>query len=78
MGSLLISQGKAVAAQAKFDRIAEGCSTEDFDLGAVAESHLQKPAAQFLIPAHADDASAAADAQLMQPAGLGVGASVAA
>jgi hypothetical protein len=60
-----------VAAKAEFDRIAEGGSTDDFDVGTVTEAHFQQPATEFGVTTHGKDAAAATDAELVQPAGLG-------
>jgi hypothetical protein len=77
MSGLLISQGETVTSEAKFDRIAQGRTAEDFDLRAVAEAHLQETTAKFGIAAYADDVAAAADAKLVEPAGLRIGTLVA-
>jgi hypothetical protein len=70
MLGLFASQGQVIATEAEFDGVAEGCSAHDFDLRAVAESHLQKPAAKILVPANGLDATLAADAQRIQIAGI--------
>jgi len=64
-------------AEAEFDRIAEGRPAQHFDLRVVAKAHLEQPAAQFGIAAHADDVAAAADAELIQSASFGIRALIA-
>lgn len=67
---LLVAEGKEIAAEAELDRIAERSAANDFDGRAVAEAHLEEPAAQFGVAPDRDDASAATYAQTVQRAGL--------
>jgi hypothetical protein len=66
---LLASQRKVIAAQTELDRIAQRRPADDFDLRAVAEAHLQQPAAKVGVATDVDDLAAATDAELAQGAG---------
>src|SRR5205823_3442710 len=76
VAGLLIAQRQAVATQAELDGVAQRRPPEDLDAGAVAEAHLQQPAADFRIAADGDHAAAAADAKLVQAASADVAAVV--
>jgi hypothetical protein len=67
---LIGTEGKMVAAEAELDRVTERGAADDFDLGAVAETHFEKPAAELSVATDGDDGSLAADADLVQGAGL--------
>ena len=59
-----------VSAQPELDRIAKRRAADDFDVRAVAETHLQQPATNIAIPADGNHKPAAADAQLVQRASI--------
>jgi choline dehydrogenase-like flavoprotein len=60
-----------VAAKTELDRVAERGAADHFNLDAVTESHFEQAATKVVIAAHGDHASFAADAQLVQAAGIG-------
>ena len=68
MAGLILPQGEAVAAESEFDGIAEGRPADELDGGAVAEAHLEEPAAEFGIAADVDDFALAAVGEVMQGA----------
>lgn len=59
-----------VTAQAKFDRIAQRCPPNDFDIHTIAETHLQKSSPQRLIAVDSDDRAMASNAKFVQRAGV--------
>src|SRR5262245_49367163 len=63
---LRIPQRETVSTQAELDWIAERSAAEDFHLGAVAEAHLEKPAAEIDVSPDGNDAPPAADAEAVQ------------
>jgi hypothetical protein len=63
---LFVAEGEAVTAKPEFNRIAKRCTTNDFDLRAVAESHLQKTTTQIGIAAHGNHGAATSNAQAIQ------------
>jgi D-arabinose 5-phosphate isomerase GutQ len=66
-----------IAAKTKLDRVAKRGAADDFNLNAVAESHFEQAATKVVIAADGDHASLAADAQLVQAAGIGRSAMIA-
>src|SRR4051794_5784409 len=73
---LLVAEGEVVAAEFEFNRVAERGAADDFDADAVAEAHLEEPAAEFGVAADGHHLAAAADAELVQRARLGSRAAV--
>jgi hypothetical protein len=67
---LFIAQGKVVAAEAELDWVTEWSAANDLNLGAVTEAHFEESAAEITVAAHREDKSAAADAELVQSAGI--------
>jgi hypothetical protein len=68
MLGLLGAEGEMVAAETELDGVAQWRPADDFHLRAVAEPHLQKPAAQLRFTADGDDESLAADPKLIEAA----------
>jgi hypothetical protein len=66
-----------VAAEAELDWVSQRGAANDLDLRAVAESHFQQPAAKVVIAINGNHAAFAADAQLVQMAGIGSSAVIA-
>jgi len=64
--SLLLTQAQTVPAQLEFDRIAQGCPTDDFYGGAVAEPHFEQAPAHVRISADAGNGAVATDAERVQ------------
>jgi len=75
MGGLLIAKGEAISADFESDRVAQRRPSQDFDGCAIAESHLQQPAADIGGAANLHDFAAATNAEFVQRAG-GLGADV--
>jgi hypothetical protein len=67
---LLFAEGERVAAEAVLDRVAERGAADDFDGGAVAEAHLEEAAADVGVATDGDDAPTAADAEVVEAAGV--------
>ena len=68
---LFVAEAQVVAAEAEFDRVTQGGSADDLDVGAVAEAHFQQASAEVGIAAHRKDAAAATHSKLVEPAGIG-------
>jgi hypothetical protein len=68
MPGLFIAEGEAVAAQTKFDGVAEGGATHDLNFSTVTEAHLKKPPAKLAIASNRDDPPATTHAQPIEPA----------
>lgn len=65
---LLVAKAEVISAEAEFNRIAQRRPPDNFDAGAVAETHFQQPAAQFRISAHRKHAPTATDAKAVEAA----------
>jgi hypothetical protein len=63
---LLIPQRQAVTPQAEFDGISERCSADYFDLGTIAEAHLEQTPFEFPVAANGHDLTGASDTQAVQ------------
>ena len=70
MPRLFFPQGQMIPTQTKFNRITQRRSADDFHMRAIAEAHLQQPAAKLDIPADSENAASAADAELIQATGF--------
>ncbi len=60
-----------VTAQAKFDRIAQRRTADDFDVHPIAKTHFEQTSPQWLIAVDSDDRAMATNAEIMQRAGVG-------
>ncbi|HMB94643.1 MAG TPA: hypothetical protein VKK61_01255 [Tepidisphaeraceae bacterium] len=65
---LLIAKRETIATQAELDRIAHRGAADDFDVGAVAETHFEQSTAQILIAVDENDRTAAADPKAIEAA----------
>ena len=65
---LFVTKAQMIAAEAELNRIAQRCSPDNFDTGAVAEAHLQQATAQFRISPHRKHAPPATDAEAVEAA----------
>lgn len=77
MPRLFVAQAQQVAADAEFDRIAEGASADDFDPGSAAKAHFEQAPALLGVTADLDDMAATTDAQTVELADVGAGRIVA-
>jgi hypothetical protein len=66
---LFFTQGKTIAAQPELNRVAQRRSPDHLYVSAAGEAHFQQAPAKIDIAADGDDAAAATDAKLIQPAG---------
>jgi hypothetical protein len=67
---LIGTKRERVAAEAVFDGVAERGAADDFDGGAIAETHLEESATDVGVATDGDDASAAADAEVVEATGV--------
>jgi hypothetical protein len=62
---LFFTEAQVVASQTKFDRVAHRGAANDFHTGAIAEAHLEEPAAKIGVASNGENAAPAPDAELI-------------
>src|SRR5947209_10441659 len=68
---LFFAKAQVVAAEAEFNWVAQRRPSDDLNTSAIAEAHLEQPAAEIGVASDGKHAPLAPDAQPVQPARLG-------